>query len=161
MLMYCGCILKFHDKSADANPGYGVGEAHCGLCDYTSLRAITDWRYLLSNMAFCNIFDDYGNTYTSAEQNYQCNRVFCYRMDISYNNCYNRFKNLTGPESKKYANDIIPSDVYYGNLMEYAITYKVTQNDKIQEILLATGTSKLIYKNYDVGYIFEQLRSNL
>lgn len=158
--MVCACILFFHNRSANSKPGYGIKESYCGVCNYDILENIDDWRYLLSNISYSVFYDDYGMEYTSVEQFYQCFKVACY-TNIPYMTCHDRFKHLSGEEPVKYAKELIRSDVENMDIMFLALRYKFLYNQKLRNVLKSTGTSRLVYSNTNIGFMFEKIRDAL
>jgi predicted NAD-dependent protein-ADP-ribosyltransferase YbiA (DUF1768 family) len=153
----CECILFFYENSSDKYPGEGSNEQSCPSCDYTNLSQIKNWRFMLSKYYKSIFADTNGKDWESYEHFYQCNKFFI-DHEYSYEHCYKIFKNLTPYE----CTNISFSKKEYKNIIELGLKYKFQYNNKLLNVLVETGTAKLVHR-YDpnIGPMLEKIRKNL
>lgn len=179
----------FFSRSADKPPGKGVNEQILTGTDYSNLKAVKDWRKMLSNF-YESKFKLDGHKWLSVEHYYQGSKFrkghpeFFYQFSLDSGSDISKSpvlaKSAGGKSGKRGGKQIRPKHIkmdsdffrkvdkgltYPNVLFRKAMYAKFSQNPILREVLLATGNAQLLHRTRGVPlhrvYDLEAVRKKL
>ena len=159
--------FQIWSRSANKEPGKGVGEYVKYISTYRELRKIKNWRKMLTNF-YLSPFELDDNIWISVEHYCEASKF----RDFDNETNYNFYKTFTINGGKSWSTDVfknikVPNNVSVrqdftkeGTLkkaMVIALFSKFTQNDELKNVLLNTKDAELWQFNgrgYNPDYLY-------